>query len=270
MPRSRALRLLGGALVSAALPQFRTTRASAAAWRNQDCGGPGACPGKTVCGLPFLEGCTEACCGGDEICCKWKGYVGVVPQGGLRGNCSQSPAGLVCCCPREAKCGGPPGKPVCLCRNPCGPGLRECCKPEEDCTHNAKHEGNPEKGICCKRGHSGCGTGGRATHCCPPGSQCCLETGKCCPPGTRCCQHKEACCYELTQDCDCNCKAGNTVKCGSDCCHPKLHKCCPGTAGAPKHCAPKNATCCGVSYCTAAAPTCCDGKCIRGDCPGVV
>jgi hypothetical protein len=196
MPRSRALRLLGGALVSAAVPGRSPRRTAArplAGCSPQACGS-----GKQVCGIPLLAGCTLACC--DEtfpVCCKWTG-TDIVGRGGEAGLCSAhgavpgvgEPARVVCCCPAGTRCNTSPRSAPCVpkCLDPCGPGLKHCCKSHEHCTWPRKAEGFRENGLCCPRGTVGCGKdgpGGGAnwTFCCPPGQVCAGHdgTGHCAP-----------------------------------------------------------------------------------------
>jgi hypothetical protein len=191
MPRSRALRLIGGALVATAVPGVTPRRAAARTLKGCD---PKACGKAKVCGIPFLEGCTLACCDKTfPICCKWTG-TDLIGRGGEAGLCSAhaaipgEPARVVCCCPPGTVCNASPRAAPCkkCLTEPCGPHLSQCCKPDEHCSYARKDEGFPTNGLCCPKGRHGCGPNGpgigRWTHCCPPGKVCCGNegTGHCC------------------------------------------------------------------------------------------
>jgi len=102
------------------------------------------------------------------------------------------------CCPPERRCkvgprdpkNGCPEYTTCPCKDPCGPGLRQCCGTDEHCSWPGKDEGFPQNGLCCPRGQLGCGVDGprgpsRWTFCCPRGEKCCGRKGKghCCSGG---------------------------------------------------------------------------------------
>ena len=98
------------------------------------------------------------------------------------------------CCPPERRCkvgprdpkNGCPEYTTCPCKDPCGPGLRQCCGTDEHCSWPGKDEGFPQNGLCCPKGQLGCGvdgprSGANWTFCCP--KKCCGRRGKghCCP-----------------------------------------------------------------------------------------
>jgi len=238
MPRSRAIRLLGVAIASAAVGSVAPRPAAARGARHS----------RTFCHTakcplghppdpndPFTKLCK----------CHEKPIVGV---GGETTMCNR-----ICCDPELHRCVCPPGAAGCQCKQPCGPDLHQCCSDDEFCSNPAKEEGNPRLGLCCKLGWSGCGPNG-------PGGQ----HEFCCAPHERCCEGG-VCCEKLTKTCGpgyCRCKPHHTKRCGRDCCNPKREKCCPSRFGAPKHCAPKKSVCCGSSSC---GPT---QKCCRGAWPG--
>jgi hypothetical protein len=140
MPRRRALRVLGGALVTVATPaSLLAGRASAA----------GAI-GCDKCGAPHGAGCvTPGACGkfpleNEPVCCTWPGYFGPIrkPHGGIcaqaGGNGLQPPGGAACCCPKGTSCGNP-AVAACVCAHPCG---TDCCGEGSKCC----------AGKCCEKG----------------------------------------------------------------------------------------------------------------------
>jgi hypothetical protein len=73
LPRSRALRIIGGALLSASVPLARPglRPAGAASFRANSCSDPGTCANPAfpkVCGCNFLAGCYRDCCGPSDVC----------------------------------------------------------------------------------------------------------------------------------------------------------------------------------------------------------
>jgi hypothetical protein len=176
MPRSRALRLLGGALVSAAVPGLAPKRARAAPLKGCD---PKACGTNTVCGMELLAGCTLACCSKrNPICFKWTGVETWNPIGGLGGYCAAHAAipaagevaRVVCCCPPGSVKGKLPAEPPCMCKDPCG-AKKECCQRDQYCA----------KGGCTdcedgeEQGFKKCGP-----NCCHPHEDCVDPRGLCC------------------------------------------------------------------------------------------
>jgi hypothetical protein len=130
MPRSRVLRLLGGALASAAVSPLRPRLAGGATKRPLDeCDHPLRCVGKKTCGLRDPKAgpspipvCNVACC--DDylpVCCKWPGYMGSFQV--RNGSCAVGGGGTVCCCPAGYSCGEPP-KEQCRAKV-CGPDIAD-------------------------------------------------------------------------------------------------------------------------------------------------
>jgi hypothetical protein len=177
MPRSRALRVLGGALVSAAVPGLVPKRAVAAPLKGCD---PKACGTNTVCGIKFLEGCTLACCSkSNPICFTWMGVDRWTPIGGLGGYCSAhaavgtEAARVVCCCPPGSKKGNLPSEPPCMCDEPCGP-KKLCCARDQYCSRSGCTD--CDSFLARRAGAEKCGKG-----CCSPKEFCAdAQTGACC------------------------------------------------------------------------------------------
>ena len=252
MPRSRAVRLLGSALLTAAVPGALRTAAGHA--RRS---GSGACPpapncnsepNTNLCTKPVVgnDGCTryiKACCprgGGDPQpkCCVGDGRSG----------------GVKCCRPCE-DCFTGGGEPQCLKnkKRSCG---TECCPEGQFC-------GSPKHNLCCREGDSlsrsgrhqsaeiKC-VGSNGARCCPEGTTCC-QGKNCCWPGQRCVNGR------------CVCSPKQTVKCGSDCCDPETEKCCFRFNGRRiQHCAPKDEVCCGTGSCPKGVKCCGGVKCAGG------
>ncbi len=183
MPRRRALKLLGGAMVSVAAPAIVARPARAAPQRTE----AGCPPG--VCGVPFIQGCQSAgkCPSTHPICCKFPGKLGAIDPNS-EGLCSQNgnpavspPGGTACCCPPGHSCGAIPGAP-CVCSGPKCTADGKCCKRPNRCV----------KGKCCPaiRTTRAAG-GGRAVACCPPGTIAVPgRTALCCPKGDKnCCDN---------------------------------------------------------------------------------
>jgi hypothetical protein len=130
MPRSRAFRLLGGALIAVAVPSLRPRLARGASKRPLDeCDHPLRCVGRKTCGILVpnagpseIPVCNVACC--DEqnpVCCKWPGLEARnVPPGKGNGTCSVA-YGIVCCCPRGSRCGDLAAGEFACERRVCGP-----------------------------------------------------------------------------------------------------------------------------------------------------
>lgn len=242
MPRRRALRMLGGALVTVAVPFARPglPAARASGLSPTKCGDPGTCANPRfpiVCGCDFLEGCYRDCCAPGDTCCKRS-------TGGPGPPCEKA------CCPPGTKCGsGKPGEPACVssCDEPCG---SECCKPDEFCA-------NPRRLLCCKKGERACG----GSRCCAPNEECqTVRVGtnsqsvceKRCPQGRawcgkdKCCPPKWRCANPATGLCK-RCQP-NEEECEKKCCDRQTSRCC-GKAG----CCPKSRSCC----VTASGQKCC-------------
>lgn len=280
MPRARAVRLLGGALASAAVSGVFPRGARSAPRR---AAGPCDCvAGETPCAIPLGAGCTKVCCvqtGNYPKCCSTVGVEKPAPNcathpGGVFGGVT-SPPRTVCCCPAGARCGDlRAGESGCMnCTLPCGSG---CCNPGEFCAA-------PAQSLCCKTGESACGD-----ICCKTGQFCanrktalCCNAGqvgcgdKCCPQG-KVCRHKA-----------CGCPTG-TKKCGStECCtrnevctsvRPghRQQTCCPKTRWTGSGCCPSGTVgrrTPSQSCCPPGNPDCCQGvtcglfkTCVSGVC----
>jgi hypothetical protein len=240
MPRSRAVRALGVALASIAVPSLRPQAAAAGSsstrttsCHNLTCKNPD---------FPKVCKCHEKATGSpiEPTQCNWT------------------------CCAADAECECPPGEARCKakpCDEKCG---TKCCKEGEYCA-------SPRRGICCKKGESLCavmgtpgtgqkGAGGRCcaknTHCCANDkrSTCCPEAdnccaGRCCPPAKRCNTSKGTC----------SCPKG-TDTCGRDCCKAGKNpeKCCGN------HCCTSTQTCCGQKCCDK-GERCCGDTCCKAD-----
>jgi hypothetical protein len=137
IPRSRALRLVGGALVSAAVPSLRPRFAWGASKRALgECDAPGRCTGMTTCGIRDpnagpspIPVCIVACCDADHPnCCPFPGNKGPINERapGLGSN-GVAPYGIVACCAKGYGCGPSPATP---CVASCTPitNLADCPK----------------------------------------------------------------------------------------------------------------------------------------------
>jgi hypothetical protein len=210
MPRRRALRLLGGALVSVAVPGIATTKARAAS---------ASCrAGEIVC---------KCACKGDK-CTDCTGPICLV-------NCCRSDLGEYCDCAGHAGCWVKP------CSKPCPSGTK-CCGDDEFCANSLQK-------LCCKRGQRGCdleccepneecrkirvGTASKdiCTKRCPPNRAWCGRDN-CCPPKWKCINERTGLCKRCWPE---------EEECGKKCCDKKTSRCC-GKAG----CCPKNRACCNI------------------------
>ena len=223
MSRRGALRVLGGALITAAAPVSLSTPARATRARAQGCTACGVehgagCVGNYKCGQGALEE--------EPVCCTFPGYFGPLrtPFGGT---CAQAggqgntpPGGAMCCCPAGSACGDP-AVAACTCPKPCGSG---CCQQGEDCVMGDRSA--PETDFCAPR--------------CPPLEVHCQGTGTCCEPGTQCCgtgccsggqccnrDGQQWCCSynQVCGDSAGTCKCAFGQRCGGKCC-PTGSECC--------------------------------------------
>jgi hypothetical protein len=234
MPRRRALRFAGAALIASVLPGLRPRGALA-----DGCGPDTLC--ESLCtSLGHIGACgtnvTNAC---GQIDCRL--------EGGL------SP-GEKCCrggdapwiCNETDRCGSANGPHCVACpdERQCG---KACCKSGEFC-------GSRNRELCCKNGDNACLVPRSAQGiCCPPGKQCCANADKaaCCGSDQKCHAGK------------CVCKEG--VTCGEDCCKKgetcSNGKCCPkGKVNCGDgECCKSAASCCGETCCTGARETCVGG-----------
>lgn len=200
MPRRRALKLAGAAVVAAAVPGLRPGLSAAAGPVRVARVRPSAasnCP--VVC--PKTNQGDTPCCGAGSECC-------VVTNDSFGSGATQ-------CCMTEPVDSGGSGvyREVCVggkgcegrfeCRYAtCG---GKCCDKNEQCLG----------GRCverCPRGRVRCGN-----TCCPKGRRCVKGTCRKCPPkqkacGKKCCPKGQDCCYD---------DAGNFV-----CCNTKKRACC--------------------------------------------
>jgi len=239
MPRRRALRLLGGAVVASAVPGVlrpsrapgATRTASTGVTRTASaCPRPGYCPsGRVDCsvcpgGAPgscFLAGCGAP---GSECCC-------LKDAAGRKSGATLCAPGYRCV---------PQGDPPCVCKNTCGVG--NCCKPGEYCANFSQR-------LCCKEEERGCGL-----QCCKPNEECKtirVGTGsqdfceKRCPPKqawcgrNKCCPPRWHCINERTGLCK-RCRR-NEEECGNKCCDKATSRCCGENL-----CCQKGRACCTV------------------------
>lgn len=231
MPRSKAVKLLGSALVTAAVPLLRAAPATGASRQR-----PPKCS-------DYREGpnCPKLCC---KDC---PGEFGGI----LKWCCSK---GQECDweAPSEAyRCGRVRCKSSC--ERPCG---SKCCKPDEYCAH-------AKRGLCCKKGEDAClvlgaagsGQAGSGGTCCTRGQKCCANDKR-----SACCAAKDSCCAgrccppdKVCTNGACRCPRG-TNKCGSRECCKSGEKCCG------ERCCKKNQTCCGDQCCDS-GETCCGDRC---------
>jgi len=196
MPRRRALRLLGGALVTVAVPGFVTTKARAAASKCENRPGTKAC--KCSCKGDKCFPCKGAIC--IINCCRVVDeYCDCVGHGG----CWVKPCSKPCpsgfkCCEDDEFCANSLQKLCCkIGERGCGP---RCCQPNEECT--TIRVGTGSERVCEKR--------------CPQGQAWCGRK-KCCPPKWNCANEKTGLCKRCRKD---------QQECGKKCCDPKTSRCC--------------------------------------------
>ena len=192
MARRRALRLLGGAIVSVTVPGLAAPRARAAA-RFHLCEKQGG----LLC---------ECNCKGDvcqRICCKpkedYECYCGSVQYGAAcRKKCRIPCPSDVHCCNDGEFCANSAQKLCCKQgERGCGP---RCCQPNEECT--TIRIGTGSERVCEKR--------------CPQGQAWC-GANKCCPPKWNCANEKTRLCKRCRKD---------QEECGKKCCDRKTSRCC--------------------------------------------
>jgi hypothetical protein len=263
MPRSRALRMLGGAVVTAALPAaLRPQRASAQARISTV--PTGVCAKNCTDPLPFpcicqgpetavgVIGCFETCGVAGSTCC-------CCPQADGSNGCALA-------CPPGTRCGDPNrGEPNCVYECPgdrkCG---SKCCEVGSVCA-------DPDLELCCGARETVC-RGGNTVSCCKANEHCC--SGTCCERGTRCVPGRpgrctpcprppearrcgNTCCRKGEPCCSGRCCTKQQKCCPSDVCCKKSDKCCGPTCCTDKqkccddHCCPEPKTCCGKSCCQA-------------------
>lgn len=289
MPRRRAIRLAGGALVAAALPGVFPRNALAGCGKDTKCmedtchdadaGHIGGCgvEGKTGCGSQVNCRLTGGCLIAGDTCCRAgvgpKEDAWICPKGT---ECDYKvPSARRCTtCPPARKCGNTCCLPDEVCEHgecvPC-PGPRRCGK--GGCCDDGAVCRNTKRGLCCDREWKVCQAGrDNAVNCCPPDKSCCINA----KTGTA------VCCTTDTQECagsTCACKKGMTP-CGKDCCDkskgqhcspgPKSGICCPkGEENSKGMCCPKgqensNGRCCPKGKVNCGDDECCNPK----DCCG--
>jgi hypothetical protein len=241
MPRSRAVRILGAALVSAAVPGGSFAR-SAFGGTSQDTTCRGGCevPFHTQ-GQCVRAGRSSGRCQDHgptfTVCCKFPGVQGTQGTVGV-GLCTsrlfpalKPPGGTVCCCPSEYKCGTRPGNP-CVCATMlCGRHLK-CCRKDQECRRwidlDSDKRPLPTEEDCLTK----CTDGRRCTlnpECCPRDQACCLTrpgvgVAECCAPGKVCRQGVFAGggLAFLGRKCVSKCPRG-TTRCNFRCCRPEQH-----------------------------------------------
>lgn len=235
MSRTRALRLLGGAVVAAAVPGFATTKGVRAAPTFHTCEKDGG----FLCQCPAGRGLFyKICCiPAAEYTCKCKGPPEGYAQCKLK---PCEPCGPRCCRPSDFCANRSLG--LC-CRqggeSACG---RRCCKPNEECV--SLRVGTSTVRECDKK--------------CPQGQVWCLK--QCCPRGWSCAFGPGGGSLRCRRCSD------DQVQCGKRCCPKQTPRCC-GTA-----CCAKTLSCCsGACADTKSDPrNCgsCGNVCESGVCSG--
>ncbi len=232
MPRRRALRLAGAALVGAvAVPGLRPRSAGAVGFpctglTPQKCSSGGAqvcvpndwnCCSNSLCAgacKPW-ESCSSGGCNDTPLLCSDKGAAGTRGGGDRQARpefCSVRLASgpTICypqgrtltwgwCCGKGETCGTTLGD--CNCEGDyCGPA---CCKQGQVCADQIR-------GVCCPKHWNQCAVGpGHVVKCCPPRDTCCFNhkthTAVCCDADHPCVGGK------------CECKK-HEERCGATCC----------------------------------------------------
>lgn len=248
MPRSKAVRVLGGALVTAAVPLLRAAPGSGAPRQPVQYPQPKKCAdyhAGPTCPKLCCRDCPPIPSGGNPGVLKW--CCNTDQQCDFEDPSEQYRCGRVRCksvCPPARKCGSKCCEVGSVCADPdleyccaaretvCrGGNTVSCCKPDEHCC----------RGTCCKRG-TRCSPGNARGTCkpCPKGSRKCGKT--CCTKGEACCGGK---CCSTTEKCcpsDICCKKSATC-CGEKCCNDD-QRCCGD------HCCKKQQSCCGEGCCS--------------------
>jgi hypothetical protein len=242
MPRRRALRVAGAALVASVLPGLRPGGASAS-----PCGPDTPCSsichsGNLIgaCGTDTTNSCgqvgcrLEGCLSPGEKCCRGGDHPWICNE---EDRCGSVNGPHCIACPDERKCG------------------TECCRSTQFCA-------SPKRQLCCKQGEDACLVPNSPQGvCCPPGRKCCFNKA-----GAECCGGDQTC-----KSGKCVCKQGET--CGEHCCKKgetcSKGKCCPkGTVNCGDgECCKSKATCCGEACCNGAGETCVGGTSGRLCCP---
>lgn len=244
MPRRRALRIVGLALLGASVPAVasRAARAAVAGGCAFICGDDKSfdcCSGDDTCCWP--PGLNPVCCPTGNVCDQNAGCVAPCADG--RPRCG------VTCCSAGKSCTDPSRSLCCddgstLCDGKCCPKGFECAtlvvagKRNELCVPRCP-SGQTRCGVaCCPRG-TRCSNPNTAT-CgkCPPGQRGCGK--RCCPSGSTCCDaSKGLCCKARTETCG---GFGTTPICC-----PKGRDACESSPGSRKpRCCPKGEKCASV------------------------
>lgn len=255
MPRRRAVRVLGAALVTAVLPGV-SARAAFAGRMLSTCE-----PNTRECKCPSAGGrFFVACCPTNHPTLKYTCECFGEPD--PRAQCTAQRI----CPPGSTKCGNDCCEPYencvggrCECNERCG---SKCCEEGASCASEARSLCCPKKWKVCVAGTAG------AVKCCPPRETCCMKFGR---ASAQCCGEEQTC---DTGTGTCQCKKGK-VACGTECCDPAKETCAQGKSsqGKPiKKCCPKGKTmcggaCCGTDRCckTENGDVCCpkDATCVR-------
>lgn len=204
MPRRRAVRVIGGALVSVAVPAIAPPKAQGASTFH-DCKAKGGLLCECNCKGDI---CQRICCTPKE---EYECYCGPVEYGAAcKKKPCQKPCGGNTCCKSDEFCANPLQNLCCKeGERGCGP---VCCQPNEEC-RTAKFGTGSQK-VCEKK--------------CPQGQAWCGR-GKCCPPKWHCVNEATGLCKRCRK---------NEEECGTKCCDRQTSRCCGKT------CCPKGRSCC--------------------------
>ncbi len=243
MPRRRALRFAGAALVAAAVPGLRPR----SAFGFSPCGPDTLCSSLCHSSPIYVGACgveTKNNCG--QIGCRLEGCFTEREQCCKEGN---TQAWL---CPKNYKCAAKRSAvPNCI---GCPEGLFPCGK--KCCSHRYAERQVCYRGEClktCPPNTRECG--GKNKFCCPPNQEC--RNGKCCNK----CGGNGTCCDPETTFC---CREPGDPKSAGRCCKKGKESCCGvGPPGAQKRmCCPKPKSCArelpsGIGGLTATSPYVC-------------
>ena len=278
MPRRRALRLLGGAIVAATVPGLRPRSAHGASVASLPLGrfAEKPCLKGVFCGFAVNNGYNIGCCHNPKVpfvCCNHNKETGswCCPEGFTcgdgtgkgKGNCycegAVNPKTGACNCPPNKVC----GKRCCDEHETCDNGECVQCDDENRCGTDCCPAGsvcrNKARSLCCVKSWKPCDPGGGGVvKCCPPSDFCCFNKKT---KAVTCCDSEHVCDEGV-----CGCAKG-TKKCGKECCKGTevctKEKCCPKgkfNCGDGRCCDDKK-LCCGKTCCDSKA-----GKCIGGSC----
>lgn len=252
LPRRRALRLIGSALVAVSFPGA----ARAAGARGRRAADP-------ICGVGVkLVKCGSNWCCPEDVCKSVGGIYGCYecPKHRKCGKLGCCPARSECCINTDREPNDPYRRVCCKLPNTCQAGVCRCPNGKESCTGAG----------CCKETQkcSLCNAKTGTTKCCPKGDW------KCCWPVPTCCKFSDDCCYGKC------CPTGTTcaVFRGKNMCCPddrvwaygesNLSRCCPGgtvvvAVGTDVGCCPPGQPdCCGGVEC-GGIQICVSGVCVN-------